>query len=128
MIAFYGHSGLRYLALLSGLLVIGYAAYGMARGRPHDTNMRVLATVFRWMMDLTALFGVGLLFSGVFNPAAGTHIVVMLLATAVAHIVPAVMKKRPQEERTLAPYLVATTISLGLLVFGLMAIGRPIVG
>jgi hypothetical protein len=52
----------------------------------------------------------------------------MILAVAVAHIVSVVIRKRPLEERTYAPHLVSAIIVLGLVAFGIMAIGRPIVG
>lgn len=124
----YAHSGSRYLVLLMGLLVIGYAAFGMATKRPYDKRMRVLAAVFTGSVDLTALLGVGYLFTGVFYPQLGGHIVTMVLAVAVAHIVSIVMKRRPPEQRTYAPHVVGTLIILGMIAAGIMAIGRPIVG
>ena len=33
------HSGLRYLVMIAGLVVIGYALYGMATGRPYDLSL-----------------------------------------------------------------------------------------
>ena len=61
-------------------------------------------------MDLTPFMGLVTIMTGFgwFNADLGVHIVVMLLATAVAHVVPAVMRRRPQAERTLLPYAVAT--------------------
>jgi hypothetical protein len=50
------------------------------------------------------------------------HIVLMLLATAVSHVVPAVMRRRRQQERTLLPYAVATAISLALAVVGVLVV------
>jgi hypothetical protein len=52
----------------------------------------------------------------------------MVLAVAVAHIVSAVMRKRPLEERTYAPHLVSVLVVLALVSFGIMSIGRSIVG
>jgi O-antigen/teichoic acid export membrane protein len=84
--------------------------------------MKRLAITFRSLMDLTVFFGFVLLFTNFrANPDIGMHIVTMLLATAVSHVVPAVMRRRRQEERTLLPYAVATTISLVLVVFGVLA-------
>lgn len=122
------HSGSRYLVLILGVVVIGYAAYGMATGRPYDKRMRILATSFTAALDLTLLFGLAYLFTSTFYPQLAGHIVMMVAAVAVAHIVSVVMRKRPLEERTYAPHLVSTLIVLGLVVFGIMAIGRPIVG
>ena len=39
---FYAHSGLRYLVLLAGVLVLGYAGYGQATKREYDKTMRIL--------------------------------------------------------------------------------------
>lgn len=129
MFLVHSHSGLRYLALLAGLAVIAYAIYGATTRRPHDKNMRVLGSVFRWMMDIALFLGVAIIVTGYgFYPGLGVHIVLMTLATVVAHIVPAVMRRRPRSERTYAPYAVATAISLALVLVGTVALGRPVVG
>ena len=123
------HSGFRYLVLLVGIIVIVYAAYGMATKRPYDHRMRVLAASFTGVIDLTILLGfVNILFGVGFYPQLGGHIVMMVLAAAVAHVVHGVMKRRPEDQRTYAPHLVGTAVVLGLVVAGIMAIGRPIVG
>lgn len=129
MFLLYTHSGFRYLALLAGLAVIGYALYGAAKERPHDKTMKNLALTFRTMMDVTAILGVVLVTTGYgFYNDLGMHVIVMLLATAVSHVVPAVMRRRKQSERTVLPYAVATVISLGLLAVGMLSIHRPVVG
>ena len=125
---FFAHSGLRYLVLLTGVLVLGYAGYGQATKREYDKTMRILAAVFTGAIDLTVLFGVAHLFSGVFYPQLSGHIASMVLAATVAHVVSAVMKRRPVAERTFLPHIVGTLVVLGLVVVGIMAIGRPIVG
>lgn len=128
MMIFQAHSGLRYLVLLTGLLVILYAAYGMATKRPYDKTMRILSAAFTGFIDLTALFGFAYLFMGTFYPQLGGHILTMILAVVVAHVITAVMKRRPMEERTYAPHLVGAVIVLALIATGITAIGRPIVG
>jgi len=125
---FYAHSGLRYLVLLAGVLVLGYAGYGQATKREYDKTMRILAAVFTGAIDLTALFGVAHLFSGVFYPRLGGHIASMVLAAVVAHVVSAVMRRRPIAQRTFMPHIVGTLVVLALVATGIMAIGRPIVG
>jgi hypothetical protein len=122
------HSGFRYLVLLMAVVVIGYAIYGMATGRPYDTRMRALSAIFTGVIDLTVLLGFANIFTGVFYPQLGGHIVMMVLAAAVAHVVHGVMKRRPEESKTYAPHLVGAVVVLGLVVAGIMAIGRPIVG
>ena len=126
---FYAHSGLRYLVLLAGVLVLGYAGYGQATKREYDKTMRILAAVFTGAIDLTAFFGVAYLMSGVdFYPRLSGHIMSMVFAAVLAHVVSAVMKRRPVAERTFMPHIVGTILVLGLIFAGVMAIGRPIVG
>ena len=122
------HSGFRYLVLLMGLIVIGYAAFGMATNRPYDKTMRILASSFTGVLDLTVLLGLAHLFTSTFYPQLGGHIAMMVLAVAVAHIVSVVVRKRPLEQRTYAPHLVSTLIVLGLVSAGILSIGRSIVG
>lgn len=122
------HSGLRYLVLLAALVVIGYTVFGMATGRPYDKTMRIIFSAFTGLIDLTVLIGVANLLSGTFYPQLAGHIVMMIAAAAVAHIVSVVMKRRPEAERSYAPHLVATLVVLGLITAGIMAIGRPLVG
>jgi len=124
----HAHSGFRYLALLFGLAVIAYAAYGMATKRPYDTRMRALSAMFVGSIDLTILLGFANIFTGMFYPQLGGHIVMMVLAAAVAHVVHGVMKRRPDDQRTWAPHLVGAVVTLGTIWAGLMAIGRPLVG
>jgi hypothetical protein len=38
------------------------------------------------------------------------------------------MRKRPPEQRTYVPHIVGTLIVLAIVSFGILAIGRPIVG
>lgn len=122
------HSGARYLVLLLGIVVIAYSAYGMATRRPYDKRMRIIASSFTMSLDLTLLFGLLHLFTSTFYPQLAGHIVMMVLAVAVAHVVSVVVRKRPLEQRTYAPHLVSAVIVLALVAFGIMAIGRPIVG
>jgi hypothetical protein len=122
------HSGLRYLVLLLGLVVIGYAAYGLANKRPYDARMRILATAFTGMLDLTVLLGVAHLFTSTFYPQLAGHLTMMVLALAIAHIVSVVQRRRPLEKRTYGPHVVGTVVVLAVIVVGILAIGRPIVG
>jgi hypothetical protein len=122
------HSGLRYLVLLLGVAVIAYAAYGLATKRPYDQRMRMLGAAFVGTLDLTVLFGLATLVTGRFYPQLGGHIVMMALAVAVAHIVSVVIRKRPPEQRTYLPHIVSALIVLAIISFGILAIGRPIVG
>ena len=122
------HSGLRYLILLGGVLTILYAAYGMVSGRPYDKTMRVLASSFVGTIHLQILLGLALLFSGRFQPAVMGHLFMMLLAAAAAQIPVSVMRRRPVENKSYLPHGIGALAALALIVGGIMAIGRPIVG
>jgi uncharacterized membrane protein len=120
------HHAFRYLIALSGLAVVAYALYGVVKKRPHDTTMRHLAITFRSMLDLGLFTGIVLVTTGFgFRSDLGVHVIMMLLATIVGHIVPAVMRQRRQDERTLMPYAVATVIAMVLVVLGGLALRTP---
>lgn len=124
----YAHSGFRYLVLVMGCVVIAYTAYGLATGREYDKTMRILSAAFTGVVDLTVLLGFATLFAGIFYPQLGGHIVMMVLAAVVAHVVHGVMKRRPDDQKSYTPHLVGTLVVLAMVVAGIMAIGRPIVG
>jgi hypothetical protein len=52
----------------------------------------------------------------------------MVLAVAITHVVGAVQRRRAPEQRTYGPHVVATLVVLAVVSFGIMAIGRPILG
>lgn len=122
------HSGFRYLVLLMGVVVIAYAVYGLATKQDYDKRMRVLSAIFTGVLDLTVLLGIANLFTGMFYPQLGGHIVMMILAAVLAHVVHGVMKRRPPEAQTFMPHIVGTVLVLACVVGGILAIGRPIVG
>ena len=122
------HSGLRYLILLAGVLTVLYAAYGVASGRAYDKTMRVLASSFAGTIHLQLLLGLALLFSGLFQPAVMGHLFMMLFAAAAAQIPVSVMRRRPEERKSYLPHGVAALAALAMIVAGILAIGRPIVG
>lgn len=122
------HSGLRYLVLLLGILVVAYAAYGMATKRPYDKTMRILGASFTGVLDLTLMVGLAYLFTSQFYPQLAGHITMMVMAVVVAHVVSAVMRRRPPEQRTYGPHLVSALIVLGLVSFGILAIRPSIFG
>lgn len=119
------HRFLPVLILLTGLATIGYAVVGTAKKRPHDKTMKNLAIGFRTSMDVTLLSGLALVMTGFgFYPDLGVHVILMILATVVSHIVPAVQRRRPQAERTLMPYAVATLIAMALVTMGIVSVAK----
>ena len=79
----HAHSGLRYLVLLMGLVVVAYAAYGLATKAEYGKHMRVLSAIFTGVIDLTVLLGIIMLFTGMFYPQLAGHIAMMILAAGV---------------------------------------------
>lgn len=118
------HTILPHLAVFAGLAVVVYALRNHITKRPHDKTMKNLAITFRSLMDLTLFSGIVLVMTGFgFYSNLGVHVILMLLATVVSHVVPAVMRKRKQEERTTLPYAVATMIALALVAVGILSVG-----
>ena len=123
------HSGFRYLVLLAGIIVILYAAYGLATKRKYGKRMRVLSGVFTGIIDLTAVLGllVVIFYTNFYTQLTG-HILMMVLAVVTAHVVHGVMKRRPQQDKSFTPHIFGTLIVMACIVAGIMAIGRPIIG
>jgi hypothetical protein len=124
---FHAHSGVRYLALLFGIGVLGYALFGAATKRPYDKPMRILGSAFAGSMHLQILLGVALGLTGRFAPQVMGHVMMMLLAAASAQIPVSVMRRRPAETRTYLPHVVWTLVALGLMYGGTAAIGRALI-
>jgi hypothetical protein len=126
---FFLHSGFRYLFLLAALATIVYAIYGLATKRPYDQRIRVLSVLTMLSLDFTSFLGVAVTFSSRTRYAGlGPHIVTMLFAMITVHVVSSVMRKRPQEEKSYGPHLVATVVALALVWVGIAALGRPLIG
>ncbi len=125
-ILFHAHSGVRYLVLLIGLVVAFHAAIRMFRGRPFDQTARRFAVAFAVVMDIQLVMGLVLLFLWPFYPELIGHITMMVLAVAVAHLAPALNRRRPPERKSLGLQLFGTVAALVLVIGGILAIQRPI--
>lgn len=128
MMLVYMHSGIRYLALLAGVLCVGYAFYGAFGKRSYDKTMRILAAAFAGSIHLNVLIGMSLLFTGRFYGALMGHIFMMVFAAITAQLVPSIMRRRPEDQRTYLPHAIGAMISLALIAGALMAIQRPLFG
>lgn len=128
-ILFHAHSGLRYLVLLAGLLVLVYSLTAVLRGRPWDRPGRVLLSVFVGVMDLQVLLGVVLLVVRLdaFFPALLGHLTLMILAAVIGHVALARNKRRPPEHQSHRLAVAAAGLAIVLIVGGILSIGRAIV-
>jgi hypothetical protein len=79
-------------------------------------------------MHLQILLGVALGLTGRFAPQVMGHVMMMLFAAAAAQIPVSVMRRRAPEERTYLPHVIWTLVALGIVYWGMAAIGKPLVG
>jgi hypothetical protein len=121
---FQAHSGLRYLVLLAGFVALAYFVSGLAMKRPVDKGVRVLGSIFTGLLDLQVVLGLIMVAMGRFYPQLIGHLVMMLLAVAVTHVLLVVNRKRPSPGYVLP--LVAVLVALALIAGGIMAIGRGV--
>ncbi|HYI00210.1 hypothetical protein [Hyalangium sp.] len=121
-ILFQAHSGLRYLVLLVGVVALAYFVSGLATKRPVDKGVRILGSAFAGLLDLQFLLGILMVAMGRYYPQLIGHIVMMLLAVVLTHVLMVRNRKRPQPGYLLP--LIAVAVSLALIAGGIMAIGR----
>lgn len=125
---FHAHSGLRYLVLLSALAAAGYFVYALATGRTAERPARVVTAVFVGFLDLQILLGLLLMVTGIYYPALMRHLMMMLLAAAVAHGASVAARRAPEVRRGLQIRLAGVVIALVLIVGGILSIGRSVFG
>ncbi len=121
-ILFQAHSGIRYLVLLVGLVALAYFVSGLAAKRPVGKPVRILGSAFVGLLDLQILLGIIMVAMGRYYPRLIGHIVMMLVAAAITHVLLVVNRKRPNPGYLLP--LIAVALALALIAGGLMAIGR----
>lgn len=123
---FAAHSGLRYLVLLAGLLVVLRALAGILGKHEYSTAMARLAAAFTGLLHLQALTGVAVLFTRPFHTAVIGHLLLMFAAAAAAHLASSAVKRRPREEKSYGPHLAGAALALALVAAGVIAIGRGV--
>ena len=120
------HSGIRFLVLLLGLVVILYGLWGLASKRPYEPLIGRLASAFTGLIDLQILIGIGVLITRPFSSQLIGHLLMMVLAAVVAHGTTSVVRKRPEDQKTFGPHVVGAALALALVAGGIMAIGRGV--
>ena len=126
-ILYHAHSGLRYLVLLAALAALIALAYGISTGRAVRAAS-LLAASFAGLLDLQILLGVGLVIGGIFPDAVVGHLIMMVFAAVVTHASSIVGQRASSERRELAIRTGGIVVALALIVGGIMAIGRSVVG
>ena len=126
-ILYHAHSGLRYLVLLAAVAALVALVYGLATGRALRLA-RILPAAFTGLLDLQILLGIGLVLGGLFPDAAAGHLVMMVLAAVAAHGSSIIANRSFDERRALAIRLGGLVLAIILIVVGVLALGRSILG
>jgi heme A synthase len=124
---FHAHSGLRYLVLLAAVVAIVALAYALTTGRG-VRPAQWLATTFTALLDLQIVLGIALVFGGLFPDAVVGHLALMLLAAVVVHGSSIIGNRSSSDRRELGIRLAGIVVALALIVGGIMAIGRSVLG
>lgn len=125
---FYAHSGLRYLVLLAGIVAVLYLGFALATRRGAERPGRVLSAVFIGLLDLQIVLGLLLVVLGMYYPAVIGHLVMMLLAAAVAHVSSVAARRSADARRALFLRFAGIVGALMLIVAGVHSIGRAVFG
>ena len=118
------HSGLRYLVLLAGFAAAAYALTRWAQGRQFDSTARILGAAFTGLLDLQVIAGVLTLLGREFQPIMFGHITMMIVAMGVAHVATFRSKRLPPSRDALRFQFIGIGIAVGLVIAGIMALGR----
>jgi heme A synthase len=124
---FHAHSGLRYLVLLAALGALLALAHALASRRT-TRPARVLPAVFTGLLDLQITLGIALVMGGLMPDAVVGHLALMLLAATVAHGSAIMAKRAHDDRRELVVRLAGVALTLALIVGGILAIGRGVLG
>ena len=125
---FMTHSGVRYLVLLAAIAACAYLLMAVMRRRPFDKMSRMLSAIYTGLLDLQTLLGLINMMMVPFYPQLLGHIFVMFAAVFAAHGFVMINKRKPEAEQTNLSPLLGVVVSAGLIILGIMAIGRPIFG
>jgi hypothetical protein len=126
---FAAHSGFRYMVLLVGAATLVASLLGW-RGGPTSGGGRLALRLFRiyvGTLDIQLLLGIATVALRPFHPQYIGHIVMVVLAIGVAHVVGVRLRRAPEAARRPSVVFAGVVFSLGLIVGGILAIGRPIV-
>ncbi|HWE43216.1 MAG TPA: hypothetical protein VG432_11955 [Gemmatimonadaceae bacterium] len=126
-VLYHAHSGLRYLVLLVAAAALVALAYAVFTGRGMRAGSALAAT-FAGLLDLQILLGVGLVIGGVFPDAVVGHLIMMVLAAVVTHASSIVGQRSSSERREMGIRLGGIVVALALIVGGIVAIGRGVLG
>src|SRR5665213_4192018 len=126
-ILYYTHSGLRYVILLVALAALIALAYSVVTGGA-PLAARRLTTAFAGLLDLQIVLGIALVMGGIFPDAVTGHLILMVFAAVVTHAAFLIGQHIATDRRELGMRLGGIVVALALIVVGIMAIGRSVLG
>lgn len=123
------HSWLRYATFLAGLAAFAYALWGMVAKRPYEKLMWDLASAFSVTLYVQVVLGFLLIFTyRFFSGPLGLHMVLSMVAAAVANLTYSANRRRPREERAYGIHVAGVGVSLALVVAGILVIRSSVFG
>jgi hypothetical protein len=125
-VVFHAHSGLRYLVLVAALVALVLLVRGRMTGTQYGGAARTAGAVFVGLLDLQLLIGLLLLVLLPYYPALIGHIIMMVLAVAIAHGARVAARKAGTEAKRYTWATASIVVPFLLIVGGIMAIGRPL--
>jgi heme A synthase len=123
-LVYYAHSGLRYLVLLAALAALVALVRGRSGGRAYAGAARTATGMYVGTMHLQVLLGILLVVLGRWHAAVMGHLIMNLLAVAVATMLSAWARREKDARKAYTFALTGVAVSLLLLFAGIAAIGR----
>lgn len=120
--AFYAHSGLRFLVLLAGVIAIAVLLWGWSARRPFAGQSRAVTAVFTGVLDLQFLLGILTLLTRPWYGALMGHLIMMIAAVFAAHGITVYGRKQADPRRAHMISLIGVALALVLILGGIMAI------
>lgn len=123
------HSWLRYAVFLTGLAAFGYALWGMLGKRPYRKLMWELASAFAVSLYVQVVLGFLLIFTyRFFSGTLGIHMVLSMVAAAVAQMSYSTNRRRPREEQKYGIHVIGVGLAMALVVAGILVIRNSVFG
>ena len=125
------HSWLRYAVFLLGFATLGYALWGLIKKAPYQKRMWDLASAFTFSLYLQIVLGFFLIFSTTnrfFDRSLGIHMVLSMVAAALAQMTYSTNRRLPREERTYLIHVWGAGLAMALVVGGILVIRSSIFG
>jgi len=119
------HSWLRYAVFFLGAAGFLYALWGSIKGRPYQKRMWDLASWFTLSLYLQIVIGFFLVFGTTnrfFDRTLGLHMVLSMVAAAVAQLTYSANRRRVREERTYWIHVWGIGLAMVLVLAGILVI------